>query len=136
MALSLAGDKVVYGILIPIAIILVAIILINILQTRNGDYVFQSPCWQGIKVRLPRILTNWNFLPLWMHSLDPADKLLRKIGSIFCGCCAERFSFLSVKPQTPEKKENVDSGYENFGGTGSENEEGNANHDIGGDVLI
>jgi hypothetical protein len=60
-----------------------------------------------------------------MHSLDPVDKLLRKVGSVCCGCCAERFSFLAVTPETPEAK--GESSYEQFDATGPKIQEGNSN---------
>ena len=85
MALSLAGTVALMVILVPLIILLFVIIIINVMQNKR-------PQW------LPRILKNWNFLPLWMHSLDPVDKFLRKAGSSLCGCCAERFSFLAVRP--------------------------------------
>ena len=134
MALSLAGTKVLMGILTPILVILVVVIVINVLQGKHGDYICQCPSCKGIKIWLPNVLRNWDFLPLWMHSLDPVDRLLRKIGSLCCGCCAERFSFLAVKPEIPEVR--VDSGYENFGGTGSSKGEGNVNPAFHGDAQV
>ena len=59
---------------------------------------------------LPSILRNWNFLPLWMHSLDPVDAFLRLAGSTLCGCCAERFSFLAVKPDMQKEQNGLESG--------------------------
>lgn len=51
-----------FGVLGPIVIITLIIIFINILQEKK-------PQW------LPEILTDWEFLPLWMHSFDPMDKV-------------------------------------------------------------
>ena len=76
MGLSLAGIPVMFGILGPLFIILLLAILINVLQAKKPEW-------------LPTILRNWNFLPLWMHSLDPLDKLLRTIGSACCCCCGD-----------------------------------------------
>ena len=125
MALSLAGTTVLMGILAPIIIVLVIIIIINILQAQHGEFKCQCASFKGIQVWLPSWLRNWDFLPLWMHSLDPVDKLLRKVGSVCCGCCAERFSFLAVTPETPEVK--GESSYEQFDATGPKIQEGNTN---------
>uniref|UniRef100_A0A914VW69 Sodium-dependent phosphate transport protein 2B n=1 Tax=Plectus sambesii TaxID=2011161 RepID=A0A914VW69_9BILA len=35
---------------------------------------------------LPVILRNWEFLPKWMHSLRPYDRMIVKLGSVF-PCC-------------------------------------------------
>ena len=85
-------------ILIPSVIILTIVIIINIIQSKQ-------PISLGcVTINLPKVLSNWDFLPLWMHSLDPIDKLLRKVGLICCGCCAQRCSCLTVEPDTPEIK--------------------------------
>ena len=86
MALSLAGPEAVFGVLGPIAIVLTLSIVINVMQVKKPEW-------------LPSILKNWNFLPLWMHSLEPIDKVLRTIGSTFCSCCSEKCKCLSVNPE-------------------------------------
>ena len=96
MALSLAGTVALMVILVPLIVLLFVVIIINVMQNKK-------PNW------LPKFLKNWNFLPLWMHSLDPVDKFLRKAGSILCGCCAERFSFLAVKPDQKIKENGLES---------------------------
>ena len=96
MALSLAGTVALMVILVPLIILLFVVIIINVMQNKR-------PQW------LPRILKNWNILPLWMHSLDPVDKFLRKAGSTLCGCCAERFSFLAVKPDEKIEENGVEA---------------------------
>merc|ERR1719228_2677868 len=35
---------------------------------------------------LPTLLQNWNFLPLWLHSLDPWDELVMTA----IGCCCRK----------------------------------------------
>lgn len=65
--LSVAGNVVLFSVLGPLAIILVAIIVLNILQVKKPEW-------------LPNVLKNWEFLPPWMHSLDPMDKV--KINSL------------------------------------------------------
>ena len=51
-----------FGILGPIVIISLVIIIINVLQAKK-------PQW------LPEMLTKWEFLPYWMHSFEPMDKV-------------------------------------------------------------
>ena len=60
--LSVAGIAVLFGILGPIVIISLTVLVINILQVKKNHW-------------LPGILTDWEFLPFWMHSLDPMDKV-------------------------------------------------------------
>ena len=81
MGLSLAGNAVLFGVLGPFFIILAVTIVINVLQTKSPDW-------------LPSILRNWNYLPLWMHSLEPLDKMLRRVGSACC--CSARLKSLST----------------------------------------
>ena len=96
MALSIAGTVALMVIMVPLIILLFLIVVINVMQNKK-------PNW------LPSIFKNWNFLPLWMHSLDPVDNFLRKAGSTLCGCCAERFSFLAVKPDAQKEQNGLDS---------------------------
>ncbi|XP_015794964.1 sodium-dependent phosphate transport protein 2B [Tetranychus urticae] len=53
-----------------------SIMLINIMQSRR-------PSWLPLKLR------TWNWLPLWMHSLDPMDSFLIKLRENinFLYCC-------------------------------------------------
>jgi sodium-dependent phosphate cotransporter len=58
--------------------VLVAIIvIINTLQRKR-------PSW------LPKCLRTWDFLPLWMHSLEPLDRALTRLYAcfaVYCCCC-------------------------------------------------
>ena len=63
LGLSIAGLGVLFGILVPIAIILLIVLVVNILQSKKPEW-------------LPERLKDWDFLPLWMHSLDPLDKVI------------------------------------------------------------
>ena len=72
IGLSLAGNVIFFSVITPALIIFLGVIFINVAQVK-------------IPHKLPEFLTNWDFLPLWMHSLDPLDNLLRYI------CCG--FSF-------------------------------------------
>ena len=64
VGLSIAGISVLFGILGPIVIISLTVLVINILQVKKNHW-------------LPGILKDWEFLPLWMHSLDPMDKVCK-----------------------------------------------------------
>lgn len=59
--LSLAGPVAMYIGLVPIGLITFVVVIINLLQNK-------------IPEKLPPKLQNWDFLPLWMRSLDPLDK--------------------------------------------------------------
>lgn len=50
------------------------VVVINIIQEKRPT-------------ALPGKLRNWEFLPEWMHSLDPLDKLITKLLKIFKLCC-------------------------------------------------
>ena len=55
-------------ILIPFVIGLIVVLIIGVLQRKKPG-------------RLPRKLRNWNFLPIWLHSLRPYDNIM------ICRCC-------------------------------------------------
>ena len=50
-----------YCTVIPLFILLLIVILINMMQDKCPQY-------------LPSILRNWDYLPLFMRSLDPYDR--------------------------------------------------------------
>jgi sodium-dependent phosphate cotransporter len=83
MGLSVAGITVLFSVLGPLAIFAVLIAALNILQVKKPEW-------------LPSILQNWEFLPFWMHSLDPMDTVLRKMGSACCCGCSKKCNCLSV----------------------------------------
>ena len=59
--LSLANQVVLYiGVIIPLAIVFISVI-INVIQQNKSKW-------------LPEKLQDWEFLPLWMHSLRPYDR--------------------------------------------------------------
>ena len=62
LGLSVAGTTVLFVVAVPMLITLFIVMVINVLQTKK-------PGW------LPNILKNWEFLPLWMRSLDPMDQV-------------------------------------------------------------
>uniref|UniRef100_G1SIP4 Sodium-dependent phosphate transport protein 2B n=2 Tax=Oryctolagus cuniculus TaxID=9986 RepID=G1SIP4_RABIT len=71
--LSLAGWPVLVGVAVPILLLLLLVLCLRLLQSRCPRV-------------LPKKLQNWNFLPLWMHSLKPWDHLI----SLLTSCCQRR----------------------------------------------
>lgn len=65
--LSLAGSTVLAAVGGPLVGLLLLIVLVNVLQQHR-------PAW------LPRHLRSWAWLPIWLHSLEPWDRLVS-------GCC-------------------------------------------------
>uniref|UniRef100_A0A8C5XYD1 Sodium-dependent phosphate transport protein 2B n=1 Tax=Microcebus murinus TaxID=30608 RepID=A0A8C5XYD1_MICMU len=75
--LSLAGWPVLVGVGVPIILVLLLVLGLGLLQSRCPRV-------------LPKSLQNWNFLPLWMHSLKPWDNLISSATSLCqrrCCCC-------------------------------------------------
>ncbi|XP_007448867.1 PREDICTED: sodium-dependent phosphate transport protein 2B [Lipotes vexillifer] len=68
--LSLVGWPVLVGVGAPIIFVVFLVVVVGLLQSRCPRV-------------LPHKLHNWKFLPLWMHSLKPWDKLI----TTFTGCC-------------------------------------------------
>ncbi|XP_073414380.1 sodium-dependent phosphate transport protein 2C [Dendrobates tinctorius] len=73
--LSMAGWIVLAAVGGPLLILFIAVIILNVLQKRFPK------C-------LPSFLRNWDFLPIWLHSLAPWNRLLYKM----CGCCCKKCS--------------------------------------------
>lgn len=63
--LSMAGWQVLVGVGAPFLSLLACVVFINLMQSR-------SPSW------LPRWLQSWDFLPYWLHSLQPLDGLITR----------------------------------------------------------
>ena len=73
--LSLAGWQILLGVAVPIVLLLMFIIIVNILQ-RKAPHV------------LPEVLQDWKWLPKWTRSLEPYDRVFKKLGGLkrhFCG---------------------------------------------------
>nr|XP_011417351.2 sodium-dependent phosphate transport protein 2B [Crassostrea gigas] len=70
-ALSQAGPVVFMAVGIPFLTVLVIVILVNLLQVKAPQ------C-------LPKQLRTWNFLPSWLHSLEPYDRVISKIMCMKC----------------------------------------------------
>ncbi|XP_055364334.1 solute carrier family 34 member 2a [Betta splendens] len=73
-SLSLAGWQVLAGVGVPLLVLLIAVIAVNVLQTRR-------PGW------LPAPLRSWDFLPRWAHSLEPWDRVVGVCTANCCCCC-------------------------------------------------
>ena len=65
---------------------LVFAIIVNIMQNKCPKY-------------LPKVLQTWDFLPLWMHSLDPLDTGCMFILK-YCFICCPKF-YASLKTELP-----------------------------------
>ncbi|KAF2361946.1 Sodium-dependent phosphate transport protein [Trinorchestia longiramus] len=61
--LSLGGTIVLWSVLGPIVIVLLAVVIINVIQSKRSQV-------------LPGVLQNWDFLPKPLRSLDPYDRVL------------------------------------------------------------
>ena len=73
--LSLAGWQILLGVAVPIVLLLLFIIIVNILQRKAPDV-------------LPEALQDWKWLPKWTRSLEPYDRVFKKLGGLkrhFCG---------------------------------------------------
>ncbi|XP_036096948.1 sodium-dependent phosphate transport protein 2A isoform X1 [Molossus molossus] len=69
--ISMAGWRAMVGVGAPFAALLAFVVLISILQSRSPRH-------------LPKWLQTWDFLPRWMHSLQPLDWLITRATL----CCA------------------------------------------------
>ncbi|NWQ84274.1 NPT2A protein, partial [Columbina picui] len=71
--ISMAGWQVLVGVGAPFLGLLFFVGLVNALQARSPG-------------RLPKWLQTWDFLPAWMHSLQPLDRLITRATL----CCTDR----------------------------------------------
>ncbi|KAK2849220.1 hypothetical protein Q5P01_009054 [Channa striata] len=76
LGLSLAGWRVLAGVGAPFVGVTIFIIMINVMQTRSPRH-------------LPAKLQNWDFLPQWMRSLKPLDRLITK-ATVCCSSACEK----------------------------------------------
>ncbi|XP_062898226.1 sodium-dependent phosphate transport protein 2B-like isoform X1 [Mobula hypostoma] len=79
--LSVAGWQVLTGVGVPVLVFIIIIVIINIMQRKCPRY-------------LPKVLQTWDFLPIWMHSLTPWDRIVQHAMRCCstrccdkCGCC-------------------------------------------------
>uniref|UniRef100_H2ZBY4 Uncharacterized protein n=1 Tax=Ciona savignyi TaxID=51511 RepID=H2ZBY4_CIOSA len=96
LALSIADFWAMMSVVIVVAVIVVFIIVTNVIQTHKPHL-------------LPSFLRTWEFLPLWMRSLQPYDRFFTKF--LLCGCCCK-----SQSDEESEISSNVScSGNDNIG---------------------
>ena len=86
--LSMAGPIPLYIAVAGIISIIIFAVVVNNLQINYPAY-------------LPSILQNWNFLPLWMHSLDPWDSVI--MACVRC-CCRRKGWDQDLKQVIIDKK--------------------------------
>lgn len=72
-SLSCIGPHVFVIVGTPVLLLILLIVLVNVVQAKR-------PTWLPFKYR------TWDWLPLWMHSLDPMDRVITRIGSRCPGC--------------------------------------------------
>ena len=75
--LSLAGWQILVGVAVPIVLLLLFIIIVNILQRKAPDV-------------LPEALQDWKWLPKWTRSLEPYDRVFKKLAGLKRYCCCGR----------------------------------------------
>jgi len=90
LALSLAGWRVLVGVLVPVVFFIIAVAVINKLQSRHPHV-------------LPAGLRSWDWLPLWLRSLEPYDRVF----SAICLCRTCRKSPKAHEAPPSEKQGNV-----------------------------
>lgn len=101
-ALSMAGWPYLVGICVPVLTLFVAIVIINILQAKRPHL-------------LPQKIRNWDFLPRWMHSLQPWDNVITSMAST-CGrycCCCKCCRGKDAGPVAEEKPAKAMEGHDN-----------------------
>ncbi|XP_030643745.1 solute carrier family 34 member 2a [Chanos chanos] len=109
--LSVAGWQALVGILVPLAGMLIVIVVLNVLQSRRPEW-------------LPPQLRSWEFLPLWMHSLEPWDRLVTTVTTRCCCCCkCCQVAEGDVETGTEEKKEQMLEMYDNQAVSSEEEED-------------
>nr|XP_023693442.1 sodium-dependent phosphate transport protein 2B [Paramormyrops kingsleyae]XP_023693443.1 sodium-dependent phosphate transport protein 2B [Paramormyrops kingsleyae]XP_023693444.1 sodium-dependent phosphate transport protein 2B [Paramormyrops kingsleyae] len=93
-SLSLAGWQVLVGVGVPIVVVAIFIIVVNLLQVHKPRV-------------LPPVLRSWEFLPYWMHSMAPWDRVVTAATSFCaarcCCCCRCRCCSSTAGDQQGEK---------------------------------
>ena len=83
---------------IPFLVIIVFVVVVNVLQRRYPRF-------------LPKVLRNWDFLPLFLHSLEPFDSIVTQWK------CCDRCTQASLVDDPEVGNENYAkvNGFENAG---------------------
>ncbi|XP_055368522.1 sodium-dependent phosphate transport protein 2A [Betta splendens] len=76
LGLSLAGWRVLAGVGAPFLGVTAFVVMVNVMQSRSPRH-------------LPVRLQNWDFLPQWMRSLKPLDRLITKATACCSAACRE-----------------------------------------------
>uniref|UniRef100_A0A672HYE5 Sodium-dependent phosphate transport protein 2B n=1 Tax=Salarias fasciatus TaxID=181472 RepID=A0A672HYE5_SALFA len=100
--LSVAGWQVLVGVGVPFIALVLFVIIVNVMQSR----------WPRF---LPKVLRNWDFLPLFMHSLEPWDAVISKSLGIcgrYCCCCCKCCSKGKEKEMLEENPKKLEA-YDN-----------------------
>lgn len=90
LGLSLAGWRVMAGVGAPFLGVIIFITMVNVMQARSPRH-------------LPAKLQSWDFLPKWMHSLKPLDRLVTKATV----CCGSAFQEGQREDEEDEEEEPV-----------------------------
>ncbi|XP_043112369.1 sodium-dependent phosphate transport protein 2A isoform X1 [Puntigrus tetrazona] len=103
--ISLAGWQAMVGVGAPFAALTIFVLLVNLMQSHSPTH-------------LPKTLRSWDFLPQWMHSLKPLDKLITKTTALCCSPARLNDpDVLVVTPDTtnikPESKKQSEQWYDN-----------------------
>lgn len=75
--LSLAGWQILLGVAMPFLLLFLFIVVVNILQRKAPGH-------------LPEVLHDWEWLPKWTRSLEPHDRMFRKVKELRPTCSADR----------------------------------------------
>ena len=80
-ALSMTGTIPFFSVLSPILLMLAFVITVNVMQVKRPT-------------ALPKVLKDWEFLPLWMHSLEPLDGAIKRarrgVRRVCPWCCKQK----------------------------------------------
>jgi sodium-dependent phosphate cotransporter len=87
LALSFAGTITLIVVLAPIVIMMTIVVIVSILQRKMPTV-------------LPVAMRTWKFLPIYMRSLEPLDRLISR-----CVCC--KCNKGSEKNETPDGLSNL-----------------------------
>ncbi|XP_026135711.1 sodium-dependent phosphate transport protein 2A-like [Carassius auratus] len=103
--ISLAGWQAMVGMGAPFAALTIFVLLVNLMQSHSPTH-------------LPKTLRSWDFLPQWMHSLKPLDKLITKTTALCCSPARLNDpDVVVVTPDTtnikPESKKQSQQWYDN-----------------------
>ncbi|XP_051783607.1 sodium-dependent phosphate transport protein 2B-like [Erpetoichthys calabaricus] len=125
--LSVAGWQVLAGVGVPILVLAIVVIIINIMQSKCPRF-------------LPNVLKTWDFLPVWMHSLKPWDKIITSMTNFCkhrCCCCCKCCQNTNDQDSDLSKNQVISPEvYENPIALENEQEDYNKNEEPNGQIKI